>query len=159
MPTSHKASQLTSPPAKAHFFHFMNALSPDVVTLGNLFADILKKSLNLDIMPNLVECFPYDAAVTMITVTGAQLRRMLLHMLRDEVWQGAHCEFYQLSKGMRVVYDRQKHEFLELRFEGEQVRDDLCYTVGMPCLSHFCVWADNSLFALTEIGRSSKMII
>ena len=107
--------------------------------LGGLFADILRESLHLDIMllgsgsvrsahlepvvlySDLTECFPYDDAVYMLAVTGAQLRRMLKHMLRDEVWQGAHTEFYQLSKGMRAVYDRQKHEFLELSYESEPV--------------------------------------
>lgn len=117
--------------------------------LGGLFSDILKESLNLDIMllgsgsvrnehlgplvlfSDLAECFPYDDSVTMVTVTGEQLRRMMLYMLRDEVWQGAHSEFYQLSKGMKVVYDRQKRELVEFNFEEEPIRDEKFYTVGL----------------------------
>lgn len=34
---------------------------------------------------------------------------MILYMLRDEVWDGAHCEFFQFSQGVRVIYDQQNH--------------------------------------------------
>ena len=43
----------------------------------------------------LTECFPYDDPVYMVNVTGRQLKDMLKYMMRDEVWQGVHCEFYQ----------------------------------------------------------------
>lgn len=141
--------------------------------IGNLFADILKESLNLDIMllgsgsirnthigplvlfSDLVECFPYDDSVTMIAVTGAQLRRMMLYMLRDEVWQGAHCEFYQLSEGLKVVYDRNKKELLELTFEGAPVQDDRCYTVGLQ-LFHFTNMEENLNVSLEEVSANRK---
>lgn len=141
--------------------------------IGNLFADILKESLNLDIMllgsgsirnthigplvlfSDLVECFPYDDSVTMVAVTGAQLRRMMLYMLRDEVWQGAHCEFYQLSEGLKVVYDRNKKELLELTFEGTPVQDDRCYTVGLQ-LFHFTNMEENLNVSLEEVSANRK---
>ena len=141
--------------------------------IGNLFADILKESLNLDIMllgsgsirnthigplvlfSDLVECFPYDDSVTMVAVTGAQLRRMMLYMLRDEVWQGAHCEFYQLSEGLKVVYDRNKKELLELTFEGAPVQDDRCYTVGLQ-LFHFTNMEENLNVSLEEVSANRK---
>ena len=141
--------------------------------LGNLFADILKESLNLDIMllgsgsirnthmgplvlfSDLAECFPYDDSVTMVTVTGAQLRRMLLYILRDEVWQGAHCEFYQLSKGLKVVYDRDKKELLEMSFEDEPVQDDRYDTVGLQ-LFHFTNMEENLAVSLEEVSANRK---
>ncbi len=117
--------------------------------LGNLFADILQKSLRLNIMlmasgsirtpamgplvlySSLVECFPFEEAVHMITVTGEQLRRMLLYMVRDEVWQGAHSEFYQFSKGLRMCYDRSGKNLLELTFNEKSVKDKDIFTVGL----------------------------
>ena len=117
--------------------------------LGGLLADALKESLGLDVMllgsgsvrntqmgplvvyQDLVECFPYDDSLHMIKVTGNQLKRMLLHMVRDEVWQGAHNEFYQLSKDLKVVYDRNNRELLEFTYEGEPISDDRIFKVGL----------------------------
>ena len=141
--------------------------------LGNLLADILKESLNLDIMmlgsgsvrndsmgplvqfSDLVECFPYDDSVTMISVNGAQLRRMILYMLRDEVWQGAHCEFYQFSKGMKIIYDRNKKELLEFSFEGEPITEDHLYRVGLQ-LFHYTNMEENLQISEDEISANAK---
>ena len=71
-----------------------------------------------------VACLPYDDPLYMLTVTGKQLRKMLMFMLRSEVWQGAHTEFYQLSKGIRIVYDRQNSQMMELSYRGIPVTDD-----------------------------------
>ncbi len=141
--------------------------------LGDLFADILQGSLGLDIMllgsgsirneqlgplvlfSDLAECFPYDDSVTMITVTGAQLRRMIKFMLRDEVWQGMHCEFYQLSRGMRVVYSRKTHEFSEFSFEGEPVEDETLYTVGLQAF-HYSNMEKNLALSQKEAAQNRK---
>lgn len=141
--------------------------------LGNLFADILKKTLNLDIMllgsgsvrsekmgplvlfSDLMECFPYDGPITMITVTGGQLRRMLAFVFRDEVWQGAHCEFYQFSEGLHAVYDRKTHMFTELSLNGEPVRDDRLYTVGLEQF-HFLNLEENLAVSPEEVSANGK---
>lgn len=141
--------------------------------LGNLLADALKESLNLDIMllgsgsvrntkmgplvllSDLTECFPYDDSVTMVTVTGAQLRKMILYMLRDEVWEGAHCEFYQFSRGMHVVYDRQNHVFTEFCLDKNEIKDDYFYTVGLQ-LFHLNNMKDNLNVSLEEVSVNRK---
>lgn len=141
--------------------------------LGDLFADILRDSLGLDVMllgsgsvrstrlgplvqfSDLVECFPYDDSVTMITVTGRQLKRMLHYMLRDEVWQGAHCEFYQLSRGMRVVYSRRTHAFAECSFEGEPVADETLYTVGLQAF-HYSNMGNALALSQEEAAQNAK---
>ena len=79
-------------------------------------------------------CFPYDDAVHMVYVTGAQLEHMLLRMLRDEAFTGAHTEFYQLSRGLEVEYDQATHSFLKFNFEGVPIDEERVYTVG---LQHF----------------------
>ena len=80
---------------------------------------------------------------------------MLLYILRDEVWQGAHCEFYQLSKGLKVVYDRDKKELLEMSFEDEPVQDDRYYTVGLQ-LFHFTNMEENLAVSLEEVSANRK---
>ena len=117
--------------------------------LGGLFADILRESLHLDIMllgsgsvrgtelgpivllSDLTECFPYDDAIHLLRVTGKQLKRMIRFMLRDEVWEGSHCEFYQFSEGLRVVYDRENRIFREFSYCGEPVAEDAVYRLGL----------------------------
>ena len=120
--------------------------------LGDLISDVLKDALGVDIFllgsgsirneqlgpivtkGDLRECFPYDDAVHLVYVTGAQLKHMFMRMLRDEVWEGAHCEFYQLSRGLLVEYDQATHSFLRFEFEGEPVDDDKVFSLG---LQHF----------------------
>ena len=117
--------------------------------LGGLVADILQESLRLDIMmvgsgsirvtelgpivllSDLTECVPYDDAVMALWVTGTQLRQMILYMLRDEVWSGSHCEFFQFSHGVRVVYDRQSHDLKEFSLHGEPIADERIYKIGL----------------------------
>lgn len=117
--------------------------------LGGLLADILKESLRLDIMmvgsgsirvtemgpivllSNLIECLPYDDSAIALWVTGAQLRKMILFMLRDEVWDGSHCEFFQFSEGTRVVYNKSNYELKEFSLYGETIADERIYKIGL----------------------------
>ena len=117
--------------------------------LGGFLADILAESLRLDLMlvgsgsirvtelgplvllSDLTECLPYDDAAFALWVTGAQLKRMILFMLRDEVWDGSHCEFFQFSKGMRVVYDKQSHTLREFSLHGEAIANERIYKIGL----------------------------
>ncbi|MBE6909232.1 MAG: bifunctional metallophosphatase/5'-nucleotidase [Ruminococcaceae bacterium] len=117
--------------------------------LGSVFADAMKESLGVDIfllgsgsirsdwmgpivmLGDLAEGFPYDDAAYMIKVTGAQFKAMIKYMVRDEVWEGVHNEFYQLSEGLHVVYDRASHSFKEFTFEGAEVTDEQLFTVGL----------------------------
>ena len=117
--------------------------------LGGLFADALKKSLGVDIMllasgsvrkealgpivlySDLSETFPFDDGMYLLHVKGSELRQMLLYMLRDEVWQGAHTEFYQFSSGLHAIYEKETHSFLKYTYFGQPVEDDLVFTLGL----------------------------
>ena len=117
--------------------------------LGGFLADILQDSLRLDLMmvgsgsirvtelgpivllSNLTECLPYDDSAIALWVTGAQLKKMVLFMLRDEVWDGSHCEFFQFSKGMRVVYDKANHELKEFSLDDMPIVDTRIYKIGL----------------------------
>ena len=139
--------------------------------LGDLFSDILKDSLGTDIFllgsgsirneqlgpvvtkGDLHECFPYDDAVHMVYVTGAQLKHMIKHMLRDSVFAGEHCEFYQLSRGLVVEYDQATHSFLRFEFEGEPVDDEKVYTLGLQHF-HYLNMKDSFDITLDELKKN-----
>ena len=109
--------------------------------MGNLYADIVQADSSFDVMlfgsgairmtemgpvvelQDLLETTPYDDSLWMLTVTGEQFRRMVLHILRDEAWTG-HTEFYQFSKGMRIRYKKSTHELLEFSLNGKPIEDD-----------------------------------
>lgn len=141
--------------------------------LGGLLSDVMKESLGLDVMllgsgsvrntemgpivlySDLTECFPYDDPAYMLRVTGEQFKQMIMYMLRDEVWQGSHCEFYQFSSGMRVVYDRNAHKFLDFSLDGRPVEDKKVYKIG---LQHFHFKNVENFFSvsLEEIEKNGK---
>ena len=117
--------------------------------LGDLFADILKESLGLDVMllgsgsirktelgplvnlQDLMEVFPYDDSIHLVTVTGKQLKEMLLFMLRDEAFEGDHTEFYQLSEGLHILYNRSTHEMEEFTLNGREIKPDDIIKLGL----------------------------
>lgn len=116
--------------------------------LGCLFSDIFKTSLGLDIMllgsgsirtealgpilelQDLLVAFPYDDAVFRISVSGAQLKQMMLYMLRDEAF-GGHTEFYQLSEGMYLEYSRANRRIERFTLNNQDIEDNRQYTVGL----------------------------
>ncbi len=116
--------------------------------LGNLFADIFKESLGVDVMilgsgsirsdymgpivtyGDLVTGFPYDDEIYMLEVTGAQLRKMIKYMQRDEAFTG-HTEYYQFSKGVEIIYSKSKHDFEKFEYMGEELKDDRLYSIGL----------------------------
>ena len=117
--------------------------------LGGVFADAMKDSLAVDLffmgsgsvrkkhmgpivtLQDFTECYPYDGKSYGVKLTGAQLKKALLHIYRDAAWLGNHTEFYQLSKGMHVIYSKSRHELLKCELNGDEVRDDLIYNVGI----------------------------
>ena len=110
--------------------------------MGNLYADLMQDESSFDIMlfgsgsirkkelgpiieyQDMIENTPFDDVCWMLEVTGEQWRRIIKHLMRDEAWVG-ETEFYQFSKGVRIKYNRTTKELLELKFNGEDVRDDM----------------------------------
>ena len=80
---------------------------------------------------DLTQCLPYDDSAIALWVTGEQLKKMILFMLRDDVWNGTHCEFFQFSKGMRVVYHKVTGKFKEFSLYGESIEDAKIYKIGL----------------------------
>ncbi|MBP1587388.1 MAG: bifunctional metallophosphatase/5'-nucleotidase [Clostridia bacterium] len=117
--------------------------------LGDLFADILRDCLSLDMFflgsgsirntrlgpivmfKDLCECFPYDDPVWMLTVTGEQVMRMLKRFLRAGAFNGEHTEFYQISEGLYVKVRTSTGEIVEAKLDGEDIDPGRKYTVGL----------------------------
>ncbi len=139
--------------------------------LGGLLADALRNSVGVDVMllssgsvrvpalgpivmlQDLNEAFPFDDALYMIRVTGAQLRRMLLYMLRDEVWQGVHCEFYQFSAGLRAEYIKEERDFASFTYRGAPIADAQILTLGLQQY-HYVNFEEIFRVPLEEIRRN-----
>jgi 5'-nucleotidase len=145
--------------------------------LGNLYADMMQDDSSFDIMlfgsgairkqelgpiveyADMLENTPFDDVVHMLEVTGAQFRRMVLHILRDEAWQG-HTEFYQFSKGVRIVYRKSTHELHEFKFNGEDITDDMHLKIAMQHY-HFINFDEFFGVPLSEViqNRHPRIVI
>ena len=141
--------------------------------LGDLFSDILKDSLGVDIMllgsgsirkealgpivtlQDLMEIFPYDDSIHMITATGKQLKDMLLFMLREEAFTGDHTEFYQLSDGLYVDYSRKTKSFNEITLNNRKINDDSLYRIGLQKY-HFINIEDCLNIKLSDLEKNAK---
>ena len=116
--------------------------------LGNLYADLCQDDSSFDIMlfgsgsirkeelgpiveyQDMLENTPFDSEVYMVEVTGEQFRRMVLHILRDEAWEG-HTEFYQFSKGVHIRYRKSTHTLEEFQFNGKDITDDMRLKIAL----------------------------
>ena len=116
--------------------------------LGNMYADLLQEDSSFDIMmmgsgairkqalgpiveyQDMLENTPFDDHLWMLKVTGRQFRQMVQFILRDEAWEG-HTEFYQFSKGVRIKYRKSTHTIEELKFKGEDIKDDQELLIAM----------------------------
>jgi 5'-nucleotidase len=117
-------------------------------TLGKLISDAFKDALGLDIMmvgsgsiraeemgpivllEDLLQVFPYSDEVYRITVTGAQLKRMIKFSLRKGALQGL-TEFYQYSRGFEINFDYDNQELISMSLDGEPIDDEKFYSVGI----------------------------
>lgn len=141
--------------------------------MGNLFADILKDDFAVDVMligsgsirkttvssmitlGELLEIFPYDDKAMQVSVTGRQLKRMLRYVFRDEMLEGGHTEFYQVSRELRIVFDRQAGDFSVLSFEQQFIEDERIYTVRLQGY-HYQNFADCFGFSVEEVYQNGK---
>ena len=117
--------------------------------LGNLIADAMKDSLGVDLFilgsgslrkkqagpvltyGGLKELLPFDDRVYSLQINGAQLRSMLAYLLREELPEGGHGEFYQFSRGLGVTYNRATQRFDRFEFAGQTLEDTDVLRVGL----------------------------
>ena len=103
---------------------------------------------------DLVENTPFDGPIHMVEVTGAQLRRIMQHLMRDDAWVG-ETEFYQISSALRIVYRKSTHTIESLTFKGEPVTDDMRIKIGVQDY-HFKNFTDFFGVPIEEVTANMK---
>ena len=105
------------------------ALSSDLVFLGS--GSIRVSELGPAVtLGNFVSCFPYDDSMVRYTVTGEQLMRTFGHIMRNENRDG-EGECYQVSSGVRAVYDTGSNALVSLEMGGAPVDPAGHYTISV----------------------------
>ena len=140
--------------------------------LGNLYADLIAWEASFDIMmmgsgairkeslgpvveyQDMLENTPFDDQLWMLKVTGKQFRDMIRFIMRDEAWEG-HTEFYQFSKGVRIVYRKSTRELLELSFRGREIEDGDELLIAMQTY-HFTNFDKFFNVSLEEVSKNMK---
>ena len=102
-----------------------------------------------------MEIFPFDYSIHMVTVTGKQLKEMIKFMLRDEAFVGDHTEFYQLSDGLYVEYDKKTHKFNKFTFNGRDVTDDEVYRLALQKYHYLNIEGGFNI-TLDELEKNGK---
>ncbi len=140
--------------------------------LGNLYADVMQNDSSFDIMmfgsgsirkqalgpiveyQDLVENTPFDDAVWMLELSGAQFRRVVKHLMRDAAWRG-ETEFYQFSKGVHIVWSKRAHELQELSFNGRKIADDMRLKIALQDY-HYKNFDEFLGVPLTEVAANRR---
>ena len=144
--------------------------------LGNFFTDVFSAVFDVDLvllgsgsvrkeeagpvitLGDLKELYPFTGKFIRLTVTGAQLRKMLRHILREEAFDGEHTEFFQFSKGFRCVWSREKQEFEALELGGAPVDDEKKYTVAVQEF-HFNNLDTSLGVSLEDVQENDKEVV
>jgi len=142
--------------------------------IGNLFTDLLASNYKIDIAclganslrkpemgpvvtrRDFEEMFPFTGEYYSVRVTGAQLRRMFAHVLReDAINLVVKAEYYHISKGCRFVWSRGQQKFLEFSFNGAEITDDQLFVFGLQAY-HLANFAHIFGVPLEEISQNGK---
>ena len=118
--------------------------------LGDLMAECMRKQLGVDLvflasgsirkeslgpiitLKDFLEVFPFEDGIISFNMTGAQLRKVMTFLMREEVFDAdAHCEWYQISGNFFCEYDRGTREILTLTMFGNDVKDSDVFRAAM----------------------------
>ena len=141
--------------------------------LGNLFADLMQQDSSFDIMlfgagsirgkklgpvvtyKDLREILPFANAIYMMTVTGRQFKRMCRFYIGESVRTGGSSEFYDVSKGVKLVYDAASDSLTECSLNGRPVLDDDRFKIALQEY-HYNSFEKNFSVPLVEVLRNGK---
>lgn len=116
--------------------------------VGQLFADAFADVLDIDVMflassstrcysldmtltlQDLRVAYPYDGKIYKVTVTGEMLKRMVHHMLRDEVLDDWVDVFFHTSRDLHIDYNKDTKK-ADITFKGKPVSDDQQISIGL----------------------------
>ena len=146
--------------------------------LGNLFADLLQVDSSFDVMfygsgsirkkkvgpivryQDLLETVPFQNRVYMLEVTGRQFRHMCRHYLKQSVVTKGESEFYQLSAGMKVVYNYATDTLEECSLNGNEITDDQWLKIALQSFHYlnFTEFFDVDIKEV-EAHKKARMVI
>ena len=106
-------------------------LGTDIALVGS--GSIRKPSLGpIVTLKDFREIYPFTNPMVKVTLSGAQLRHGLKHMLREEAFDNnSHTEWYQLSGGIRCEYDRPRQTIVSLSYHGNEIQEDALFSVAL----------------------------
>lgn len=140
--------------------------------LGNLFSDILRFQLGVDIVfiasgsirkpklsrlvtrSDLMELYPYDEAMISFSVTGRVLEDMLAHLMRTLHREGSR-EFYQWNAELRVRVGGDG-EIGEILMKGNPLDPEADYRIAMQDY-HFGIIADTFGISQEELAEKGRV--
>ena len=130
-------------------------LNVDLVLLGS--GSIRKTSLGPIItLKDYVEIFPFLDPMIGFNLTGAQLRKIVKFLMREEEFtDGDHCEWYQFSGNFFCEYDRASGEILRLTMYGKDVQDDDIYRTAMQRY-HFLSMEEFLGISIEEVEKNGQ---
>ena len=110
--------------------------------LGNLFADLMQKDSSFDIFLHgsgsfrckklgpvvdylsFREAHPFDNSIYMITIKGKTFKKMCHHYLKETFLTKGSAEFYDVSKGVKLVYDAKTDDLATCSFNEKEINDE-----------------------------------
>lgn len=114
--------------------------------LGNLVSDIFRERANVDVsfigsgsirskalgpavtLGDLLACFPFQDSILKFKVNGCQLKRMFAKFMdKDNRIKGG--EYYQVSKGVKAIFNEASNRLVSLSLNGDNVSEDKIYSV------------------------------
>ena len=105
-------------------------------------------------LQDMLENTPFDEPLYMLKVTGAQFRRMIQFVMRDEAWEG-HTEFYQYSRGVRIQYRKSTRTLEALEYNGAEITDDQELLIAMASY-HFKNFDEFFGMPMAEVEQNMK---
>ncbi len=142
--------------------------------LGNLIAECMRAQLGSDLvliaagsirteslgpivtLQDLMIAFPYESTMIGFYLTGRQLRKVVMHLLRDDaidvnVW----TERFQFSDGFFCEYDQSSREILRLTIDGKEVQDEDRYSIAAQSY-FFCSIEEYFGITLEEVRENGE---
>ncbi len=117
---------------------------------GNLFCDMLQERYQPDLVMlgsgsfrresigpvvtagDLLNMYSFDEKLMQVTMTGAEIRQAMEHVLGEAPESGdGHSEYYQISRGWRFVYDRKNRRLVEATYQGRELAAAELFRVGI----------------------------
>ncbi len=141
--------------------------------LGNLFADLMQQDSSFDVMfygtgsirvrelgpsvqySDLKEAIPFTNEVHMLEVTGRQFKDMCRFFLRQSIDTRGTSEFFNLSRGVRLVYDYDADQLEECTLNGKKVTDRRIIKIGVQDY-HYQNFKDCFGIDLKEIEKRKR---